>query len=469
MALNFPINPEDGDTYEGYVYDATAGVWNSDPHQIASRFVTSATAPSNASEGDGWFDTNTAKSYVFYDGVWVQLGALGTVDLNQIADVSVSSPANGESLVYDGTDWTNQNVSVDVYDVSTDSTGKLALPSGTTEQRPESPNAGDIRFNTTIGEPEYYSEAEGAWFLFRERPTSEFSVEYLVVAGGGGGGGDNGGGGGAGGYRSNVPGEFSGQNSVTEPALSLATGSYTLTIGAGGAGTINTPNGNVPRGSSGQNSIFGSIQSIGGGGGGAGQGLSTGTGTGLPGGSGGGGGSAYPSNGSQGFGGSGTTGQGFSGADGNSTASPERGGGGGGAGAAGETGVNNGGAGGDGIYSSIGGVSIIRAGGGGGGAASGTSVAPGGSGGGGAGSTNGINVTPGSGQSNTGGGGGAAVEAGTAVGGNGGSGIVIFKIPSSISVSFTAGISEANAGNGQTIGDYTTYTITAGTGTVTFS
>ena len=51
MALNFPITPADGDTYQGYVYDATAGVWNSDPHQIASRFVTSATAPSSPLRG----------------------------------------------------------------------------------------------------------------------------------------------------------------------------------------------------------------------------------------------------------------------------------------------------------------------------------------------------------------------------------------------------------------------------------
>jgi len=110
MALNFPSTPADGDTYEGYVYDASDGVWNSDPHQIASRFVTSATAPSDPSEGDGWFDTNTAKSYTYYDGVWVQLGALGTVDINQIADVNVSSPANGESLVYDGTEWVNEQL-----------------------------------------------------------------------------------------------------------------------------------------------------------------------------------------------------------------------------------------------------------------------------------------------------------------------------------------------------------------------
>jgi hypothetical protein len=30
------------------------------------------------------------------------------------------------------------------------------------------------------------------------------------------------------------------------------------------------------------------------------------------------------------------------------------------------------------------------------------------------------------------------------------------------------GLTEANGGNGQTIGDYTVYTVTAGTGTVTF-
>ena len=27
-ALDFPTSPNDGDTYSGYVYDATAGVWN---------------------------------------------------------------------------------------------------------------------------------------------------------------------------------------------------------------------------------------------------------------------------------------------------------------------------------------------------------------------------------------------------------------------------------------------------------
>lgn len=101
MALNFPSTPSDGDTFEGYTYDATNEVWNHNPYQIAARFVTSATAPANPSEGDGWFDTNTAKSYIYYDSVWVQVGALGSVTLDQIGDIDTAGVSDGESLVYD--------------------------------------------------------------------------------------------------------------------------------------------------------------------------------------------------------------------------------------------------------------------------------------------------------------------------------------------------------------------------------
>ena len=52
------------------------------------------------------------------------------------------------------------------------------------------------------------------------------AFDYLVVAGGGAGGADSGGGGGAGGYRSSFPGGTK---------ITLADGSYTITVGAGGA------------------------------------------------------------------------------------------------------------------------------------------------------------------------------------------------------------------------------------------
>jgi hypothetical protein len=61
----------------------------------------------------------------------------------------------------------------------------------------------------------------------------DVDVEYLVIAGGGGG---QRGAGGAGGYRCSVQGEMSGGGAAAESVLSLAAGSYVITIGAGGQG-----------------------------------------------------------------------------------------------------------------------------------------------------------------------------------------------------------------------------------------
>ena len=83
---------------------------------------------------------------------------------------------------------------------------------------------------------------------------SPFACEYVVVAGGGGAAV---GGGGAGGYRSNVSGENSGGGASAESALSLVSGIYTVTVGAGGASAT-----------SGNASVFYFITTVGGGKGG---------------------------------------------------------------------------------------------------------------------------------------------------------------------------------------------------------
>ncbi|MGV2391123.1 MAG UNVERIFIED_CONTAM: hypothetical protein LVR29_32045 [Microcystis novacekii LVE1205-3] len=64
------------------------------------------------------------------------------------------------------------------------------------------------------------------------------SVDYLVVAGGGAGGSDtagNGGGGGAGGLRSTVAATGGGGSVESALPVSTSPGSYTVTIGGGGA------------------------------------------------------------------------------------------------------------------------------------------------------------------------------------------------------------------------------------------
>jgi len=229
------------------------------------------------------------------------------------------------------------------------------------------------------------------------------NVQYLVVAGGGSGGfsfnSATQGGGGAGGYLTGP------SHPVTEST------SYTITVGAGGAATIQGA-------SSGSNSVFSSFTAIRGGMGGSGA-FSVGP---EPGGSGGGGSQNNT-------GGTGTPGQGFNGGNGNSTTG---GGGGGGASQVGGNGSGNpatllGGDGGSGVASPITGTPVFYAGGGGG-----SYLGTGGSGIGGNAGTAPTN-TGSDGTTNTGSGGGAArgtgPGSGPTAGGSGGSGIVVVRYP----------------------------------------
>jgi hypothetical protein len=219
------------------------------------------------------------------------------------------------------------------------------------------------------------------------------SVDYLVVGGGGGGGYDGAGGGGGG--------------QVKMASLSLASGSYAVTIGNGGA---NATSYGAQAGNGGTStlSLPTPIVSIGGGGGGS-KGANGATGA-----NGGGGGHSN-------FAGAAGAAGGFAGGHANG----DGGGGGGGAGSAGITG-GAGRNGGSGVSSSISGNTIYYGGGGGGGSYSNSGTGLGGVGGGGQG---GLGNSPLAtvGAANTGGGGGGAGEAQSNPGKNGGSGVVIVR------------------------------------------
>jgi hypothetical protein len=256
-------------------------------------------------------------------------------------------------------------------------------------------------------------------------------VDYLVIAGGAGGGGSpnnqsGGGGGGAGGYREShstpVSGCYTASPLATPTSITIATQTYPITVGSGGAGGV------AVRGVSGSNSVFSTITSAGGGAGGMKTNCEPEKDP-LPGGSGGGGtantgcalpmrlGNQPPVSPPQGN-------------PGGSNNISDSGGGGGGAGAAGfnanTPAPNQGGFGGTGTTSCITGSPVTRAGGGGGGNQLPGNNGTGGPGGGGNGGRN----TPGiCGTVNTGsGGGGAGSQGGGCVnGGAGGKGIVIIR------------------------------------------
>jgi hypothetical protein len=235
-------------------------------------------------------------------------------------------------------------------------------------------------------------------------------VEYLLVAGGGGGGSakySGSGGGGGGGVLTNGPGN----------KLSLAAGTYTITVGKGGAGgtTWNGANGD----DSSITNAGGSVSVIAKGGGGGGGDYAN---NGSSGSSGGGGAGLNKTGGTNN-----APGQGKNGGAGYNKAADDTysaGGGGGGYGGVGQDATDSkGGDGGVGVTNSLAGYALSFAGGGGGGRRKG------GTGFGKDGGGNGVKGAPTAGAANSGGGGGGNGNADGSVanGAAGGSGIVIIK------------------------------------------
>jgi hypothetical protein len=255
------------------------------------------------------------------------------------------------------------------------------------------------------------------------------NVDYLVVAGGGAGAPNAGAGGGAGGYRTTFPSP--GCNAGSFPITATT---YPITVGGGGAQTLNGLPGQpaIPAGgmtaNNGSNSIFSTITSTGGGGGATRDG--SGGFTGANGGSGGGGWGFGPAPGAGGTGNSPPTSpsQGNNGGTAN-TAPGLIGAGGGGVGAVGgDTSGSTAGTGGAGSANSISGSSVTYAGGGGGGNDTRVGGAgSGGPGGGGAGTVTGPGGTAGTINTGGGGGGGGWNAGPVTAGGAGGSGIVVIR------------------------------------------
>ena len=422
------------------------------------KVVKSGSAPGSPQEGDLWYDTDNdvLKLYDSTDSAWVKVVRV-IPTLSSITGSIVNGTAKNLTLTGTGflatglvVSFTPSGGSESTVTVTptSDTAATVAVPSAIYGQSVGTVIAvkvtnSDLKVSNSVNSTVVdlptggTVTTSGSYRIHTFTSSGNFNntiagleVEYLVIAGAGGSGRQHGGGGGAGGYRCSVVGENSGGGVSAESKLTLSsTGNKTVTIGAGGAGSPSEG----ARGTNGNDSVFDSITSTGGGAGGSFQNsLNNSAGSGLSGGSGGGAGSmqtAGPGLGQGGHtGGAGTTNQGYAGGD-----SAYAGAGGGGAGAVGEDGAGSspggdGGNGGAGVTSSITGSSVGRAGGGAGGSygssnqSSGSrGIATDGGGNGGWGAESGTNGT-----ANTGGGaGGGGVLANGAS--SGGSGIVIVR------------------------------------------
>lgn len=451
MPINFPDSPTDNQEFNGYIYDATRGVWDvklaSDP--LGSLNLTSpAAGEALVFDGTSWVNQEVATpasvktidsdsiAIDFSDGIPLEKRAVaGDITItasNYTAGITKQVLLEGDTVKRTltfpaGWNFINNDKPASIgiekenllslYSFGSTESNVIATWNGESAFEPVQATGGlenDVLIGSTTYRIHTFTSSD-AFIVTDSGSLGE--VEYLIVAGGGGGGAAiRGGGGGAGGLITSIQGESSGGGAGNSNKLSVLAQSYPVVVGAGGAsGPYDTSNG-AAGGQSGNNSSFGGITTIGGGGGGASDSSGTNRNP-KAGGSGGGGWYQH------GAGGAGTTGQGYSG--GTSSTSPPYGAGGGGAGAPGGNAQSgSGGFGGDGVVSSIAGNTIFYAGGG---SSSDYSVASNfaaGQGGGGVGTNlTGVSVpNPSSnGTAGLGGGGGAS--------GNGGSGVVIVRYP----------------------------------------
>jgi len=81
---------------------------------LAAALVTmSDTPPANASAGKLWFNSANAKTYVYYDSQWVEIGAgSNPASLDDIGDVTITSASNGQFLKWNGSAWVNAAIPV---------------------------------------------------------------------------------------------------------------------------------------------------------------------------------------------------------------------------------------------------------------------------------------------------------------------------------------------------------------------
>jgi hypothetical protein len=176
MALDFPANPVNGEVFGSYVWNSSVGVWQG-REESATVAVMSPTAPVSANNGDIWFNTNIGLAYVYYDdstsAQWVQLIASSSQSIesiDDITDVNIVSPVDGQILTYDDAaeEWTNATIDVSATVIS--------------DTAPGDPQEGDAWFDSSTGYLYiYYTDGtSGQWVEVKANSADTAALEARV-------------------------------------------------------------------------------------------------------------------------------------------------------------------------------------------------------------------------------------------------------------------------------------------------
>ena len=74
-----------------------------------SSVTTGVTPPVGPALGDLWYDTDSGRTYIYFDSSWIDASpSTGTADsLSTLSGVTITSPSAGQVLKYNGTSWIN--------------------------------------------------------------------------------------------------------------------------------------------------------------------------------------------------------------------------------------------------------------------------------------------------------------------------------------------------------------------------
>lgn len=124
------------------VYNGSA--WVNDVVVQSSSVSASDTAPVSPAEGDLWFESDTAQTYIYYDSQWIEIGA--SPGVASVSESAPSSPAIGQ-LWFDSNAGAT-NIYYDSQWIEVGGGGTVVTVSDTA---PASPALGQVWFNSSDG------------------------------------------------------------------------------------------------------------------------------------------------------------------------------------------------------------------------------------------------------------------------------------------------------------------------------
>lgn len=150
----------DSDTAKTYVYYDSYWVEVGNVGGTASVYVGSA-APASPTPGTLWFDSESARTFAYYDSQWIEIGATATAAI--VSDTAPSSPISGLIWFKSSTGQT-----FTYYDSFWIELGAQGVAAVVSEVAPTSPVIGQIWFNASTGGSYVYYDT--AWIEIGAQP-----------------------------------------------------------------------------------------------------------------------------------------------------------------------------------------------------------------------------------------------------------------------------------------------------------